>query len=365
MRKRPLIWAAAAVLVTAGGAFFAIRRADRRADRAAPGQIPLAVLGDSDSHSYRDTLAGIRRGGDYHAVTYQWTEILAALRPRSIDQGPMEAFGTRYRFAAAKSLLGMATKTPRKEDFRYNYSVSGLGADSLREAWPKQAKWLTAELNQRPNFWRNGVVVIRIGINDVGQEEKLLQYARQGIDEAARDAIRACTDRISNAALAVTSAHDSVRVVLVGIADNSLFAAPESEIFHVPEGAARIHAALDLFDSRLKETAAAHPRVVFMNDRAWIERYRDATSQTGGILFADRFQVSFTRGDHPKNAALSDGHAGTIINGLWARELIRLLNRETAAEIPEIRDEEIARLADPSGVFGISPLSHTEAENTQ
>ena len=55
-------------------------------------KLRLAVLGDSDSHSFHDAVSlhygtPEARGGAQQASTWQWTEILGRLRPRDIDQG--------------------------------------------------------------------------------------------------------------------------------------------------------------------------------------------------------------------------------------------------------------------------------------
>jgi hypothetical protein len=61
-----------------------------------------------------------------------------------------------------------------------------------------------------------------------------------------------------------------------------------------------------------------------------------------------------TEGDRPTHAVLADGHAGTAWNGLWARNLVDVLNRAFGLGIPQIRVEEIARLADPDGALGLA-----------
>ena len=40
----------------------------------------IAVIGDSDSHSYRDSVSGIRRGGEIHNISFNWIETWSRLR---------------------------------------------------------------------------------------------------------------------------------------------------------------------------------------------------------------------------------------------------------------------------------------------
>ena len=53
--------------------------------------IPLAVMGDSDSHSYQDRIwlppGDDEPGGPYRAQTFQWTEVLAQLRGTQLGGG--------------------------------------------------------------------------------------------------------------------------------------------------------------------------------------------------------------------------------------------------------------------------------------
>lgn len=62
------------------------------ADNSPPTRIALAVLGDSSSHSYQDSLSfppgSADRGGAFHAHTFQWTEVLARLRGNELNPGP-------------------------------------------------------------------------------------------------------------------------------------------------------------------------------------------------------------------------------------------------------------------------------------
>ena len=67
------------------------------------GAIPLAVLGDSDSHAYQDSilipLSSGKRGGKFRATTLQWTEVLDKLRSTQINQGAWGVWGAPIKIA--------------------------------------------------------------------------------------------------------------------------------------------------------------------------------------------------------------------------------------------------------------------------
>src|SRR5690606_24486956 len=123
------------VVVVAVGAAVAIVQLDADAGRdvveGAMSQwaVPLAVLGDSDSHAYHDTLhfppGWPARGGPSRAITFQWTEVLARRRPEAIDLGPWGRWGMRRSWARVLGRLGRTVRAPRKEDHRHNFAVSG------------------------------------------------------------------------------------------------------------------------------------------------------------------------------------------------------------------------------------------------
>ena len=316
------------------------------------GAIPMAVLGDSDSHIYRDPINGVKRGGEYHLVTFQWTEILDALRPEAFDLGAKGVWGTRTRYATLKDWFGGEGRTPSKYDFRYNYAISGLGCDSLLENWPRQGYWLIRHITRNKNHWDNGIVVFRIGINDIGQIQHHNVYARTGLTPEISRRVRTCVRQIADAVSAIQQANASTRIVLVGIADNSILPVTENES-RSQEELNRIRSVLDLFDNGLSKLAEENSNVIFMDDRIWLESYWPAIKGTQPS--GKSMGVTMTRGDFPRNLMLQDGHAGTVVNGFWARELIQALNNGFGLGIAPLQDTEIAALVDPEAKFGIAP----------
>ena len=134
-------------------------------------RIRLAVLGDSDSQSFHDSLTladPSLRGGPYRATTWQWTEVLARLRGDQIDPGEWGAWGTGNYRAYFDEAFGFLAQTPRKDDYRYNFAVSGASCSQLMGHPLRQAVRLVDLMNTEPQAWRNGIVLIRIGVNDIG-----------------------------------------------------------------------------------------------------------------------------------------------------------------------------------------------------
>lgn len=323
-----------------------------------PCPVRLGVLGDSDSHSYRDSVRGVRRGGIFHDVTLQWTDVLTQTRGHYLDMGAVRTWGTRGIIARLRARLGLEARTPRKLDYRYNYALSGARCASLGSAWPGQAQWLASAIRSRPGQWTNGIVVIKIGVNDLGQKSHLDQYARTGITDAERALITACAQEISRAVETVREAGPTVRIVVVGVADDSSWP-PDAVPWRSSLETTRIRSVLDLFDQTVR-SAVSKPGVVFMDDRRWYydhwsDRDSRGQAQVSGRNLGGAKDVTNTRGDEPVNLMLADGHAGTIANGFWARHLIRMLNDTFGTAIPPLLDAEIAQLADPSGAYGIAP----------
>jgi len=326
--------------------------------------IPLAVLGDSDSHIYRDPVNRIKRGGLYHQVTYQWTELLDALRPGIFELGEKETWGSLSKVAELRRFFGLSAKTPPKNDYKYNYAFSGLKCASLLHEWPRQAYWLLGEISH-DRGWSRGVVVIRIGINDIGQINHLQEYAEKGITEEVRQRVESCTQHIADTVQAIRKANDSIRIVLVGIADNSDFPSDKKMRFSSKEKIA-IRSVLDMIDTLLKDIVAHDDNAVFMDDHLWLRRYwperkGGSAEESFELSLGGLVGVTKTWGDHPRNLVLADGHAGTVANGLWVRELIALLNNRFGFNIPPLLDEEIAALADPHGEYGIAPAVRSRA----
>jgi hypothetical protein len=253
----------------------------------------------------------------------------------------------------------MEAKTPRKADFRWNYARSGARCASLVSAWPQQARWLASAIARDPAAWTDGIVVIRIGVNDLGQRRHLDEYAKTGLTDAHRRLIEECAREIASAIDVVRAASSSVRIVVVGVADDSSWP-PATTARRTADVITRMRDVLDAFDRRLEQETTRRSGAVFMNDRTWYyEHWADfdavGNPRQSGVSLGGATQITNTQGDAPTNLLLDDGHAGTVANAFWLRELITTINRSFGASVPTLTDEEIGALADPDGSLGIAP----------
>ena len=323
---------------------------------AVAGTIPLAVLGDSDSHSYQDRITfppgGGKRGGVYHQTTLQWTEVLARLRGQRLDLGQWGAHGTRGIVARTRRWFGLEGRSPPKEDYRYNFALSGNECSDLLDGYAQQTRALVSSMDQQPAYWRNGVVVIRIGINTFGDAAELEQMARDPMAMDAQRKIASCIRDIRGSVDLLQARHPGVRIVLVGILDNSNWV-PYLDRWRNPGMLANIDQGLDVFDRALQDMARGDPRIAFYDDRAWFADHWGTRDALGGAAYHDlaigNLRVRNTAGDEPHNAILADGHAGTAWNAEWARSLVDLLNSRFHLEIAPITEAEVLAVVGTSG----------------
>lgn len=325
------------------------------------GIIPLAVLGDSDSHAYQDTIlipvSSGKRGGAFRATTLQWTEVLEKLRSKQINQGAWGAWGAPIKVAETLDWLGLAGRAPRKLDFRYNFAVSGAQCADLMTGYYRQAPRLLAEMNRAPAQWRQGVVVIQIGVNTIGQNESLDRYAKSSVTPQIRAEILACVEAHRQAISLIATSHPHTRFMVAGIFDNANVAS-NFERWTAPAELANIAAVLDIFDAGLRSLCTANPNIAFIDTRGWFHDYwgsRDASGKPAykSVNLGGAASVTNTRGDDPRNAVLGDNHGGVVYNALWARHGIDVMNRAFNLNITAITLAEIAGLVDPSGVIGL------------
>lgn len=314
-------------------------------------RIPLAVVGDSDSHGYHDDRAfppgSPERGGRLRDTTYQWTEAVAALRGQAFDLGEREVTGTWGRAARVLRMVGIDARAPRKLDHRYNFAVSGQGCDDLMGGKSRQVPELIRLMNEDPVRWRRGVVVIRMGVNTFGKAGELDRLARDPRDPEVVRAIDTCVAQIRTAVDAIGAAHPATRVVVVGIFDNRHWASYLTR-WRQPADQTNISAGLDRFDQALQRLASDRPQVAFFDDRAWFTSLwggRDAQGVPAYRTVAfGPLQVSNSVGDEPFHATLADGHAGTVWNVLWAQSLVDLLNRRFGLGVAPLAEAEMVPL---------------------
>lgn len=326
------------------------------AGSAAPsGSIRFAVLGDSDSQSFHDNLTladPSLRGGPYRATTWQWTEVLARLRGDQIDSGEWGAWGTGYYRAYFDEAFGLPARTPRKDDYRYNFAVSGASCSQLMGHPLRQAIRLVNLMNIEPQAWRDGIVLIRIGVNDIGGNDVLDELSRDPAASHPAALINACIGAIGEAVALIHSQHPDTYIALVGVLNNADWSVDFNNWQSAKE-IANIDAGMDLFDNGLRKLAAENRHVAFLDDRAWFRSLWGARDAQGRPLYktvhlSPGWAITNTSGDDPHNAVLSDGHAGVVWNTLWAQHLVTSLNAAFGLHFKPITDAEVIDFLQPS-----------------
>jgi hypothetical protein len=326
------------------------------------GAIPMAVLGDSDSHSYQDRVSfgsdRSRRGGEFRAQTFQWTEVLARLRGEQLDLGEWGGWGEGPLLSRLKERFGGPVRSPRREDYRYNFSVSGAGCEALNERPQRQVFSLLSVMAQDPERWRRGIVVIRIGVNNIGQAEHLDRLARDPEDSFMLAEMDWCIGHIAKAIRRIREVHPELGIVVVGGGDNSNW--PRLlDRWHTAREIANIRTALEAYDARLRTEVQRFGRVAFFDDRAWFarlwgERNEDGLPEYRSVRIGTDLEVWNRAGDAPHNTVLADGHAGLAWNTLWAQSLIDLMNSQLGTDITPIASPEVEGWI--QGVLGPDPV---------
>jgi hypothetical protein len=200
-------------------------------------------------------------------------------------------------------------------------------------------------MDRESERWRHGVVVVRIGINDLGVEERLEEMARDPDAAAVVQTTRACTADIAAAVALVRERHPETYLVLVGILDNA-DCPPWSERPRSPRELANVTTALDRFDAALRRLAEADPRIAFFDDRDWFRahwgsRDPDGTPAYRTIAVGRSLRVVHAMGDAPTHSILADRHAGLVWNTLWCQSLVRLLATQHGLPVREIAPAEV------------------------
>jgi hypothetical protein len=323
--------------------------------RPAPSDaIPLAVLGDSSSHSYQDhvgfPMATNERGGAWRSHTLQWTEVLARLRGQELDLGPWVRWGRPGAVAWAREQLGLrGGRAPEKEDYLFNFANSGAACRNLMNGRFRQAPRLVALMDEAPGRWARGIVLIRIGLNDWGGLMDL-----QASDPAAaelRAATAYCAAELGAAVALIHASHPSTRILLVGVGNE----ADDPANFDRWQSAAEttnIRAALDGFNAAIRRLAGSDPRLAYFDDHAWFQTHWGSRGADGKpdyrtVAIGPSLRVANTIGDDPRNALLADRHPGLVWNALWAQALVARLRSAFGLPLTPISDQELARFLEP------------------
>jgi hypothetical protein len=306
-------------------------------------RLPLAVLGDSDSHSYGDDLLlvhdGKRRGGSYREFTFQWTELLARIHPREVDLGKWDGWGQPYKVAEVLDFLGLRGRAPRKRDYEYNFAIAGAECTDLNDGPARQAPRLARLIAREARHWEDGVVIIQMGVNDLGQKAHLDAYATGADARLSESRIDRCVMAHRDAIFTLRRVQPRLRILIAGIFDNSALPRWHAE-WTTPLAQQRIRIMLDRFDDGLRAIARDDPRVAFFDVRRWFAAIVGTRDAAGHAAYrAVRIHPEWTlhprSGDHPAHLMLADDHAGTGYNALWLAQATRVANAKFGSVLPE------------------------------
>lgn len=330
----------------------------RDARPSSPGAIPLAIVGDSGSHSYQDQISfppgSPARGGAFRPRTFQWTEIIARLRGNELDLGPWVTWGRPGLVSWAREILGMeGGRAPEKEDYLYNFAFSGATCTNLLGVGYRQRNHqvprLIAMMDRDPELWKRGVVVIRIGVNDLSQIFDLQAHSPDAPEVRAVDDF--CVGEIRKSLERIHASHPQTRVMVVGLAVDTA----DPEIYQGWPSAKEIdnlQSATDHFNAALRKVAESAPGGAFFDDAAWSAQHWGARSADEvhpvvTIEIGKTFKVTNTGGDGPHNGLLADDHAGLAWNALWAQSIVLRLREAYHLPLTPISDEEVAAFVLP------------------
>lgn len=326
------------------------RKSEPRSSDAS--KVLIGVLGDSDSTAYQDHVSspatGEQPGGAFHPITLQWPEVLARIRASQVDLGEWAVWGVpRWAsMARVRDGLQLPWRGPRHETYQNNLAWAS-GCESLTTGAWRQVQRLVDIMDEQPERWASGVVIIRIGVNNFGKVPELDALAKNPDDPVVKSKMLGCVDQIRTAVKLIHEHHPRTRIVLVGIFNNAdwgpYFSRWQSKLEQT-----NLNRGLDHFDNALRSMAAADSRLAFFDDRGWSAgRWGGRDPETGRpnyrtVRIGDVISVTNTMGDHPTNATLANGHNGLVWNLLWSQALVQLIRTRFDVRIDEVSEDEIA-----------------------
>ncbi|MCP3718771.1 SGNH/GDSL hydrolase family protein [Paraburkholderia sp. CNPSo 3281] len=336
------------------GLFRRVPVAVANASEPPSGRVRLAVLGDSNSQAYHDTVMlsdPHARGGQWRATTWQWTEVLAQLRGDQIDQGKWGVWGTGKYQAIASEALGALARTPPKQDYRYNFAISGATCGQLMGQSQRQAIRLVDLMDTEPQAWRGGIVFIRIGDNDLSSHELFDELSRDPAASHPSAVIDACIKSIGEAVALIRKYHPDTYVVLSTAASGADWPG-EFESWQSAREIANIDSGIDRFNNGLRALTAADRHVYVLEDEAWFRSMWGQRDDRGRpdyktVHLSPGWAITNTSGDDPHNVFLSDSHAGVVWNTLWTQYFVTSLNAAFGLHIKPVTDAEVVDFLRP------------------
>ena len=353
------VWSLVAVLISLLALALALNQDGRRRgeSRSMAGErVLFGVLGDSDSAAYHDSIvfpaSGPQPGGEFHAITFQWPEVLAQIRAHQADLGEWAVWGVPrwLSMARVRDGLGLPWRGPQRETHQHNLAWASKSDSLTSGAW-RQVQRLVDIMDEQPAHWRRGVVVIRSGVNNFGKVKALGALAKNPDDPEVLATIASCVSRVRQAVRLIHKSHSDTRIVLVGILNNADWP-PYFDLWQSRAEQVNLNRGLDHFDAALKEMAEHDPRLAFFDDRAWFAKHWGRRGADTGrpeyqpVRIGPGLLVTNTMGDSPEHAVLANGHAGLAWNVLWVQHLVDIVRNQFGVAIDGISDGEVQRFVE-------------------
>lgn len=288
-----------------------------------PSPIPIelkgiAVIGDSQSDEYR---TDDKRGYTYAPTTLNWVEILG--RYRNLYFGKIGQF-----------------EEPRRSGYQYNYARTGATTLSMLSSGQHIG---VSKLVKDNNV---NVIIIYIGANDFAPS--VLNNGYEAIyDDNLTDAqlFEKINSTVSNIKTAVDTIQSSgdVRIILVTIPDWGRN--PSIRLaFPLPHQRTRVTDVINQVNNELKILAKKNNLLLIDINKV----YENLQSQRldKKIAVGDLVLENTLPSDNPRHLFLDDGiHAGTVLNALFANEIIQTLNTVISSPISTLSHDEILQIS--------------------
>ena len=270
----------------------------------------IAVLGDSQSDEYHGNDA---RGGIFSSNTLNWVELLS--KYRKINFGSWGYYGETRRIG-------------------YEYNWARTGATSYSMVVSGQAEGVAKQVESG----EVNVAIIYIGANDfspfIGDSGYTQIYNGSITDE---EIIAKVNDIVAN----ITSSGEIIqkggnaKIVIVKVPDWGKHIGIQIA-FPNPEQRDRVTNAIKSVNKKIDNLADKNGYVTLDPDIAY------SNLVESGLKVGDHKMQMFLLNNDPKNVFLEDGvHLGTVANGLFANEIINLLNNRFATKISPFSNKEL------------------------
>ncbi len=235
---------------------------------------------------------------------------------------------------------------PRRTGYKYNWARSGATAESMIGSGAHEA------LARQVADGEVSHVFIWIGGNEFATWNDTYANIYNGVLSGAE--LQARTRSI---VADLTTAVDTllkagpVSIVIVTLIDRGI--APDvAAQFPDADGRQYVTDAINFVDDGIRAMAAGRHDVAVVDGNAFALALRERIDQNGNLLVGGQSINIFGYGNEPHSGRLQDedGHAGTVVSGLFANILfLEPFNRVFGTGLAPLTDEEILQAAGVAG----------------